>query len=289
MLITVETYRRFTTFNLHFQEPLNLTVGCFLERIIRKLAFNLHFQEPLNLTPLPLHQQCRERRNFQSPFSGAFESYELVEEKPLSQVLLFQSPFSGAFESYGSGGHSPPDLRWNFQSPFSGAFESYAPWGDSVQVFRIHIFQSPFSGAFESYSYVIPWMYENPALLSISIFRSLWILRKNCVYSVVCSNLNFQSPFSGAFESYLPLDKKNANGWGILSISIFRSLWILHTDDREVPWRGAERFQSPFSGAFESYRIVLWLYLWSSYLLSISIFRSLWILLRNEGRIPFNS
>ena len=140
------------------------------------------------------------------------------------------------------------------------------------------LFQSPFSGAFESYSTISGT--KSRGELSISIFRSLWILRE-CCWECMCGERTtlsisifrslwilrslrttivkthsgdlFQSPFSGAFESYL--------------------LHLL------VPCPAAYSFQSPFSGAFESYhqspRSTR-----NQQLLSISIFRSLWILQR---------
>ena len=141
--------------------------------------------------------------------------------------------------------------------------------------------------------------------LSISIFRSLWILR--CIEQRGgWGDKGFQSPFSGAFESY----SATASGctcmssptfnlhfqeplnltisWLIklscklpLSISIFRSLWILLILIAKRNGSLKAIFQSPFSGAFESYCCYLSRHPTPCTCLSISIFRSLWILLIN--------
>ena len=154
----------------------------------------------MNLTQLMHNGGLYEPVNFQSPFSGAFESYQGEWYiKPIREVY-FQSPFSGAFESYVRAEDDWGVTYIIFQSPFSGAFESYRRRylrAHCIRPFNLHFqeplnltsfyndaiipniipFQSPFSGAFESY-------------VAKAIRR-------------FAKDEDFQSPFSGAFESYV--------------------------------------------------------------------------------------
>ena len=90
------------TFNLHFQEPLNLTPE-EMDRFGAKLleAFNLHFQEPLNLTKVQVGRNDERSSIFQSPFSGAFESYSFgLKGMSLAYTafnLHFQEPLNLTF------------------------------------------------------------------------------------------------------------------------------------------------------------------------------------------------
>ena len=241
------------------------------------MTFNLHFQEPLNLTGLHFPHTLLKRFRFQSPFSGAFESYKPrcnMPSKPRSShtYLHFQEPLNLTNQEEGFG-----SMRCGviFQSPFSGAFESYRcllhaqtlPSGLSISIFR------------SLWILLIPMWKPLVVLmcLSISIFRSLWILPLLLPREDVARVELFQSPFSGAFESYwsdsilylqrrmlsisifrslwiLRVKSVLTNLWAKkLSISIFRSLWILHPINLRARINARVIFQSPFSGAFESY------------------------------------
>ena len=67
-----------STFNLHFQESSILTNCKTLSRFGIFKAFNLHFQESSILTMLMLKGLSHGYLNFQSPFSGVFNSNLLV-------------------------------------------------------------------------------------------------------------------------------------------------------------------------------------------------------------------
>ena len=172
----------------------------------------------------------------------------------------------------------------------------------------IYCFQSPFSGAFESYLVGCHLMRQLRSWLSISIFRSLWILRwpshlqplhhhptfnlhfqeplnlTSSFGKVVSRPACFQSPFSGAFESY----EKGLDNWSAQGFT-----FNLH-------------FQEPLNLTMmenysfgKSYRLSisifrsLWILRWVGVMnygmgkgLSISIFRSLWILLSETASLP---
>ena len=142
---------RMTTFNLHFQEPLNLTVMLLVYSWLQHLLSISIFRSLWILPTMSL----RSTRCPQWPFN-----------------LHFQEPLNLTTGGGAGGGAGP----FGFQSPFSGAFESY-PLSD-------------------------PLSWHIQRWLSISIFRSLWILLKKLF--------------------------KCCSKYFVLSISIFRSLWILH-------------------------------------------------------------
>ena len=147
-------------FNLHFQEPLNLTKPKYLTGVLANSSFNLHFQEPLNLT------LQRERRS-----ADEGNSFNLHFQEPLNLTELITSLTQELKEL-------------NFQSPFSGAFESYNKCknrrGMEVWSFNLH-FQEPLNLT-PNLSLFITFY---KLFLSISIFRSLWILRAS-VSTIQC-------------------------------------------------------------------------------------------------------
>ena len=191
------------SFNLHFQEPLNLTGSWPFTPTFTTKPFNLHFQEPLNLTRSCFSFALEALMYFQSPFSGAFESYsdgvydidELVEaafnlhfQEPLNLTelrLLNKSPISDTFnlhfqEPLNLTNHAPPLLAYkgstfnlHFQEPLNltNGERFCCPVRLLWRAFNLH-FQEP---------------------LNLT-GREKWL--------VLTKPKHFQSPFSGAFESY---------------------------------------------------------------------------------------
>ena len=82
-------------FNLHFQEPLNLTYLISSKLSDLKISFNLHFQEPLNLTRTDRHtgKWCRTSFNlhFQEPLNLTLHRCRCDEQQKQLSISIFRS------------------------------------------------------------------------------------------------------------------------------------------------------------------------------------------------------